>query len=196
MSNTYIASSRIRKSETQSRRSTGSAVGGAMNTVVIDNSTLVEDILTSKSKENALSANMGRLLKNLVDGKPDTTIVLFADTGVQWEADGLFADIWIQFASKGRVLARFVDMDGNSHELTVCAWDPSGSWIKWSANDGGILWEVTFDDTEAVTVSPTVVSPPDIVIALDSSCTNSQVPSAKCMYDLVGNIETLLQSLR
>ena len=33
------------------------------------------------------------------------------------------------------------------------------------------------------------------VTALDSTSTNTQYPSAKCVYDLVGNVESLLASL-
>lgn len=35
----------------------------------------------------------------------------------------------------------------------------------------------------------------NLVTTLSASSTNTQYPSAKCVYDLVGNIETLLASI-
>lgn len=35
----------------------------------------------------------------------------------------------------------------------------------------------------------------NLVTSLSASSTNTQYPSAKCVYDLVGNVETLLASI-
>lgn len=35
----------------------------------------------------------------------------------------------------------------------------------------------------------------NLVTSISSSSTNSQYPSAKCVYDIVGNIETLLSNV-
>ena len=36
----------------------------------------------------------------------------------------------------------------------------------------------------------------NLVTSISSNSTNTQYPSAKCVYDIVGDIETLLQGLR
>lgn len=35
----------------------------------------------------------------------------------------------------------------------------------------------------------------NLVTSLSASSTNTQYPSAKCVYDLIGNVETLLQAV-
>jgi len=35
----------------------------------------------------------------------------------------------------------------------------------------------------------------NLVTTLDSSCTDTQYPSAKCVYDVLGDIESLLQTI-
>lgn len=35
----------------------------------------------------------------------------------------------------------------------------------------------------------------NLVTSISSSSTNTQYPSAKCMYDIIGNIETLLAAI-
>lgn len=35
----------------------------------------------------------------------------------------------------------------------------------------------------------------DLVTSLSSSSTNSQYPSAKCVYDIIGDVETLLAAI-
>ena len=37
--------------------------------------------------------------------------------------------------------------------------------------------------------------PPNLVTSISSASTDSQCPSAKCMYDIIGNIETLLSQI-
>lgn len=37
--------------------------------------------------------------------------------------------------------------------------------------------------------------PPNLVTSLSSSSTDQQCPSAKCVYDIIGNIETLLSQI-
>lgn len=54
------------------------------------------------------------------------------------------------------------------------------------------------DGTYSLTIpskSGTIALTDDIVTSLSSSSTDNQVPSAKCVYDLVGDIETLLQAI-
>lgn len=39
------------------------------------------------------------------------------------------------------------------------------------------------------------ISSSSLVTSISSSSTNSQVPSARCIYNLIGNVETLLASI-
>ena len=42
---------------------------------------------------------------------------------------------------------------------------------------------------------PAMQTTSNLVTSISSSSTNTQYPSAKCVYDIVGNIETLLQGV-
>ena len=58
--------------------------------------------------------------------------------------------------------------------------------------------KIVVSDTEYIT--PTMIQSgrevtSNKVTSLSSSSTDTQYPSAKCVYDLVGNIETLLAAL-
>lgn len=69
-------------------------------------------------------------------------------------------------------------------------------------NDSGYITSVPVTSvnskTGAVVLSASDVSAigtSALVTSVSASSTNSQVPSAKCLYDLVGNVETLLASI-
>jgi len=53
--------------------------------------------------------------------------------------------------------------------------------------------KIPVSDTQYVTLEQIALS--KVVTSVSSSSTDTQYPSAKCVYDLVGNIETLLAAL-
>lgn len=83
--------------------------------------------------------------------------------------------------------------------------DSSGSAfvnVPWEAGSGGggttVSWGTEGNNTVPLTVggtSKTLILSSAKVTSLSSSSTDNQVPSAKCVYDLVGDIETLLTAL-
>lgn len=56
---------------------------------------------------------------------------------------------------------------------------------------GGGLVDTTYDDVDGL-----IISGPSKVTSVSSSSTDNQVPTAKCLYTMVGNIESLLAALR
>lgn len=56
---------------------------------------------------------------------------------------------------------------------------------------GGGLVDVTYDDADGL-----MITGPSKVTSVSSSSTDNQVPTAKCLYTLVGDIESLLAALR
>lgn len=55
---------------------------------------------------------------------------------------------------------------------------------------------ITADMLSISTDDATFQTTANLVTSLSSNSTNTQYPSAKCVYDIVGDIETLLQGLR
>lgn len=58
--------------------------------------------------------------------------------------------------------------------------------------------KIPVSDTEYITPSQVVSGKEDAsnkVTSLSSSSTDTQYPSAKCVYDLIGDIETLINAL-
>lgn len=53
--------------------------------------------------------------------------------------------------------------------------------------------KIPVSDTEYIT--PEQIALSKVVTSISSSSTDTQYPSAKCVYDIVGNIETLLAAL-
>lgn len=53
--------------------------------------------------------------------------------------------------------------------------------------------KIPVSDTKYITAEQIALS--KVVTSISSSSTDTQYPSAKCMYDLVGDIETLLNAL-
>lgn len=62
--------------------------------------------------------------------------------------------------------------------------------INVSLNDN---WDKI--DNFAETVNESKQDKSDLVTSISSLSTDSQYPSAKCVYDIVGNIETLLSEI-
>lgn len=56
---------------------------------------------------------------------------------------------------------------------------------------GGGMVDVTYDDADGL-----IISGPSKVTSVSSSSTDNQVPTAKCLYTMVGDIESLLAALR
>ena len=70
---------------------------------------------------------------------------------------------------------------------------------KGSKGDPGDVSDVTLNGTSVVTGGTAVLTNIEIttnkVTTISGSSTDTQYPSAKCVYDLVGNIESILEEL-
>ena len=96
---------------------------------------------------------------------------------------------------KGRILPAVTAAD-NGKVLKVV----SGAWAKGEESGGGstVSWGTESNNTVPLTVNgtdKTLILSSMKVTFISSSSTDNQVPSAKCVYDLIGDIETLLAAL-
>lgn len=61
--------------------------------------------------------------------------------------------------------------------------------------EGITLNETSLTPTNKVVALPNIEISTNKVTSIDSNSTDTQYPSAKCMYDLIGNLETILETL-
>lgn len=99
---------------------------------------------------------------------------------------------WTEEATSSVTTVPFIETE--NHVLGINS-TSSGHYLNgyiyladtWVEVDGEKAW---------VPYSDTVIIDADIVTSIDSQSTDEQVPSAKCVYDIVGNIESALQAIR
>ena len=92
-----------------------------------------------------------------------------------------------------------VTSSDNGKVLTVV----SGEWAAATASGGGgggstVTWGTESNNTVPLTVdntSKTLLLSSIKVTSVSSSSTDNEIPTAKCLYDIVGDIETLLAAL-
>ena len=86
--------------------------------------------------------------------------------------------------------------DGTAIRLWTGAASSGGGVTSFNGQTGDVTYTAPVTSVNGATGAVTgLQTTSNLVTSLSASSTNSQYPSAKCVYDLVGNIEALLAAI-
>lgn len=112
-------------------------------------------------------------------------VVSYSDITELLENDKLVLLYYYVNSTKSIGSLLYLGISGNSYVFSGCDSGFFGRLDKVSINNTNNVSRSTF----------TGVQNSSVVTSIDSSSTNSQIPSAKCVYDLIGDVETVLNAI-
>lgn len=153
------------------------------NTVRVSVADLISGLQSEITSSNKLNAD-------LVDDSTSTNKFVTASDKTNWNAK--VSDTDYATGSKGGV----VKVDGSygtNITNTGYLYSTTKSFAEYNSADGSLF--ISKRTLENVITGKNLETANNKVTSLSSSSTDTQYPSAKCVYDLVGNIETILETL-
>lgn len=94
------------------------------------------------------------------------------------------------------------DDEGDIYTLRLTSWEDHSShgsngdcFVFSGTTDGRTIRTIRIDNKESIYSVSGIQSSGNLVTSISSASTDTQYPSAKCMYDIVGDIETLLAAI-
>lgn len=173
----------------------------------INNTTYVMTLTLKDKNNNTLSTGTVDLpLESVVvSGSYDSAnkkIVLTLQSGstVEFSVADLVSGLQSEITSSNKLSADLVDDTSTTHKFTTSANLTKLSGIETGA-EVNIIEGITLNGS-SLTPSSKVVALTNIerstnkVTSLSSSSTDTQYPSAKCVYDLIGDIATALDTIQ